>query len=126
MAELEPTTYLGRVIEGTSKSFTFTIAHNGTGFQPEALFLSIWDKETGAVILAETALTPIGTYVTGAGVATIFLSTAHNALVNTYLRKETEIHRVMARWTWTSSAGAEAGKAMFDIKVDPHVTEPGG
>jgi len=114
---VDPVVPLGRVVEGTTKTFTFEIADNGVGFQPEEIYLSIWDIGSGTTVMAETNLTPIANYVTSVGATTIRLTAANNALINTFLTKVAETHRIMCRWIWSS--GTKSGKALFDLAVDP-------
>lgn len=103
------------IFNATSALLTGTIKNNaGAGFQPTTLTITIRNRGTGAIVnsKSDTALTPIGTYVTAGGVVSIPLTPADNTLVGT---GDKEIHRIVLKWTY--NAGADAGAAFIDYTV---------
>jgi len=114
---------LGRIVAGTSKSFSFTIQENLTPFVPTNLFITIYDEATGQIVNTknEFELTPVGDYVNVSGLATVPLSPADNTLLNTLLKPVAEVHRIRMRWTW--SGGTKVGKGLAYLTVEPQDKE---
>lgn len=79
---------------------------SGNVFQPTALTITIRDVATGNVINGrnDSALTPIGNYVSSGGAVTIQLTSADNVRYDA--TKESEAHEVILKFTWgTNSKG---------------------
>lgn len=114
----------GTIVEGTTGQLQFTIAEAGAGFVPDALYLTLYDQATGAIINSRNAysLTPVSTYVNPQGVCTFNLAIADSVLLNTKLVKLQETHRVEFQWTWSS--GTRVGHILGKFIVEPQDKEP--
>lgn len=110
-------TTLGLVYEAASGLVrgTFKDVATDIGLQPATLNVKVYDRDTGTVLRADAALTPVSTYVTSAGALTFYLTAADNAIITA--GKDSEIHVILFTWTWTAQAATQTGKQELQYEV---------
>uniref|UniRef100_A0A6M3JBP8 Uncharacterized protein n=1 Tax=viral metagenome TaxID=1070528 RepID=A0A6M3JBP8_9ZZZZ len=89
----------------------------GAGLQPDSLYWSLWDVESGTTINSRlnVALTPVATYVDANGVFAHTLARADNVLADA--TKTVEVHRI--RYYWIYNSAIDSGDAILDFEVGP-------
>lgn len=107
---------------GESGRVTGTIVNpvTGAGFQPETLSYAVYARgNPNVAIIAETALTPIATYVTVSGVIQNFnLPVTATALALTGNTTEQETHVLWLKATWSSGADVVIEEVPFNVNPD--------
>jgi len=86
-----------------------------TGIQPETLLVSIYDRDTEQVLLPESGLTPVSTYVDSSGNLTYYISAAYNTIVND--GKQHETHVIRFGWTWTAQGATQTATTELQFNV---------
>lgn len=121
------TTIADNVFEKTTAILSGTITDPATsaGFKPTTLVGTLYNVEDGSIINGRNAtdyLDTNGGTVTAAGVLSLELTPADNAIVGARTGKDKETHRLLLVWTW--NAGARIGRHEFEFNVEenPKVT----
>lgn len=110
-------TDLGEFWAGGTAVVTFQIVDsNGANFQPDHLYMTLTDDDSGSVINSQTGGTDYIANCTG-GLVSKELAIADMALINALTNLEPETHRAVFKWTWATAA--KAGYRVFTFTVRP-------
>jgi hypothetical protein len=106
----------GVVLEGTTSRLTGLITREDgvTGFKPDTITLTLYDKATGTVINGRDAA-DVSAAVDVSGNLSLELTPADNAIVSS--SKGWEVHRALIEWAW---APAREGAFTVEFKVANH------
>ena len=105
------------IYEGASALITGVLKDTATdiGVQPQTLSVSIYDRDTEEVLLPESGLTPVSTYVDSSGNLTYYIPAAYNTIEND--GKQHETHVIRFGWTWTAQGATQTAKTELQFNV---------
>lgn len=105
------------IYEGATGLITGILKDTGTGLglQPQTLSVLIYDRDSGTVILTDTPLAPVATYVDAGGNLIYYISAANNTILDNV--KQQEIHVARFTWTWTAGGGTQTAKEELQFVV---------
>lgn len=108
---------MAAVYEGASGLVTGVLKDTGTGngIQPQSLSVQIYDRDSATVILSDTSLTPVSTYVDANGNLTYYIPAANNTILDN--TKQQEIHVLRLVWTWTAGGATQTAKEELQFIV---------
>jgi len=105
-------TLTGEYAEGATSVLSGTIEdETGVGFKPTTVYMTLYNRETGAIINSRDR-TDITADVSVGGVIARVLTAADNVIAAPRAGKTTETHVALIEWDWTSGV-ARSGK--FEI-----------